>query len=42
MVDIRPLELGEQTPLRCFGEEYQDRLARFLKVFLSGQRRTWG
>jgi hypothetical protein len=34
MVHIDPLALVEQTPLRCFGEEYQDKLARFLKIFL--------
>jgi hypothetical protein len=35
MVDIDPLTLVEQTPLRCFGEEHQERLPRFLKTFLN-------
>jgi hypothetical protein len=31
MVDIDPLELVKTTDLRCFGEECQERLGRFLK-----------
>jgi len=34
MVDIDPLTLVKQTPLRCFGEVYGDKLVRFLKIFL--------
>ena len=38
MVDTDPLSLVnlvEMTPLRCFGEIYQEKLARFLKIFLN-------
>lgn len=34
MVDIDPLTLVEQISLKCFGEVYQDKLVRFLKIFL--------
>jgi hypothetical protein len=27
LVDIAPLALVEQTPLKCFGEEHQERLS---------------
>jgi len=35
MVDIDPLALVEKISLRCFGEVYQERLVRYLKVFLT-------
>lgn len=38
MVDIDPLALVEQISLKCFGEAYQDKLARFLKIFLYPRR----
>jgi hypothetical protein len=34
MVDIDPLILVEQTYLRCFVEVGQDKLVRYLRVFL--------
>ncbi len=35
MVDIDPLTLVEQTPLRCFGEVCQEKLFNTLRVFLN-------
>lgn len=35
MVDIDPLVLAKQTYLRCFGEVGQDKLVRYLRIFLS-------
>lgn len=32
---IDPLDLVSQTPLRCFGEEYQDKLVRYLNISLN-------
>jgi len=34
LVDIDPLTLVGKTPLRCFGEVHQEKLAWFLKIFL--------
>ena len=34
MVDIDPLGLVKSTPLRCFGEEAQDQLVKYLQIFL--------
>jgi len=35
MVDIDPIELVRGIWLRCFGEIYQERLYRYLKIFLN-------
>lgn len=35
MVDVDPLELVLETRLRCFGEEQQEKLYYYLKVFLN-------
>jgi hypothetical protein len=32
---IDPPSLVEKTPLRCFGEVYQEKLARYLRIFLN-------
>jgi len=34
LVDIDPLTLVEKTDLRCFGEIYGKKLARYVKIFL--------
>ena len=34
MVDIDPLGLVKSTPLRCFGDEAQDQLVKYLQIFL--------
>jgi len=34
LVDIAPLTLVEKTDLRCFGEIYGEKLARYVKIFL--------
>ena len=31
---IDPPGLVEKTPLRCFGEVYQEKLTRYLRIFL--------
>ena len=33
MVDIDPLVLVSQTPLRCFVEEYRNKLVRYLDIY---------
>jgi len=35
LVDIDPLELVQGIRLKCFGEIYQERLYRYLKIFLN-------
>ncbi len=40
MVDIDPLDLVKSTPLRCFGEEAQDQLVKYLQIFLLGRSRV--
>ncbi len=40
MVDIDPLDLVKSTPLRCFGEEAQDQLVKYLQIFLPGRSRV--
>lgn len=34
MVDIAPLDLVKSTPLRCFVEQAQDQVVRYLQIFL--------
>ena len=34
LVHIDPLTLVKKTPLRCFGEEHQEKLHYYLKTFL--------
>lgn len=34
MVDIDPLSLVKSTSLKCFGEEAQDQLVKYLQIFL--------
>jgi len=35
MVDIDPLSLVRENPLKCLGETHQEKLYNYLRVFLT-------
>ena len=38
---IDPLDLVKQTSLRCFGEDSQEKLFDYLRVFLNRLEKSW-
>ena len=41
MEHIDPLTLVRQTPLKCFGEVFQEKLFNCLRVFLNRLEESW-